>query len=135
MEALRGTATIGVSRELGLQEMALGGEGQQQRDAFNKVTGCVGGTCYPVSENHHDLRRLPYRRKVLSPLEVEPPVVQQESCPTMEADATDIGPIAAKDGEHRWKAEREREAEQEAKAALTCATRVQAARLETPSTP
>ena len=129
MEALRGTATIGVSREMDLQEMALGDEGQQQRDAFNKVTGCVGGTCYPVSENHLDLRRLPYRRKVLSPLEVEPPVVQHEYCPTMESDATDIGPNAAEDGEHRWKAEREREAEQEAKTALTCATRVQAARL------
>ena len=60
MEALRGTATIGVSREMDLQEMALGDAGRQQRDAFNKVTGCVGGTCYPVSENHHDLSRLPY---------------------------------------------------------------------------
>ena len=129
MEALRGTASIGVARQMDLHEMEIGGEGQRQRDAFRAVTGCVEGTCYPVPPMHTDLRRLPYRRKVLSRKEVEPPVVQHESCPMMEADATDIGPNAAEDGVHQWKAEREREAEQEAKAALTCATRVQAARL------
>ena len=78
---------------------------------------------------HSDLNRLPYRRKILSHKKVEPPALQHEACPMLEANAIDIGPNAAEDGVHQWKAEREREAEREAEATLSCATRVQAARL------
>ena len=129
LEAMRGTASIGVSRQMDLHEMEVGGEGRRQREAFRAVTGCVEGTCYPVPPMHSDLNRLPYRRKILSHKKVEPPALQHEACPMLEANAIDIGPNAAEDGVHQWKAEREREAEREAEATLSCATRVQAARL------